>query len=227
MPPYDQAHPSPLFQHHTTSLVFNDPPLHTRVRKLMMGALTRRAIADLEPGLIALVDNLLDAIGARGDGDLIEDFALGHSGRSHRQPAGRTTCGPRARCGAGRWPFWAHWSHGSVQGQLALGNRSVSDFTTYLTGLVAERRKHPGDPEHDVLTRLIQGEEPGERLSEAELLQNCVFILNAGHETTTNLIGNALVCLQEWPLQKADLLSKAELLAHIPTRARGRFDHYN
>jgi cytochrome P450 len=66
---------SPLYEHHTTSLVFNDPPLHTRVRKLIMGALTRRAIAAMEPGLVALVDSLLDAIEARGGGDLIEDFA--------------------------------------------------------------------------------------------------------------------------------------------------------
>ncbi len=66
---------SALFEHHTHSLVFNDPPLHTRVRKLIMGALTRRAIADMEPGLITLVDGLLDAIEARGGGDLIEDFA--------------------------------------------------------------------------------------------------------------------------------------------------------
>jgi cytochrome P450 len=64
---------------------------------------------------------------------------------------------------------------------------------------VSERRRHPGNPEHDVLTRLIQGEAGGEQLSEVELLQNCIFILNAGHETTTNLIGNALVCLQEHP----------------------------
>jgi cytochrome P450 len=57
---------------------------------------------------------------------------------------------------------------------------------------------------------LIQGEASGEQLSEAELLQNCVFILNAGHETTTNLIGNALVLLQEWPQAKNQLLSKLE-----------------
>ena len=56
---------SPLLEHHTTSLVFNDPPLHTRVRKLIMGALTRRAIAEMEPGLILLVESLLDAIEAR------------------------------------------------------------------------------------------------------------------------------------------------------------------
>jgi cytochrome P450 len=92
--------------------------------------------------------------------------------------------------------------------QEELGNRSVSDFLAYLTGLVADRRKHPGDPEHDVLTRLIQGEAAGEQLSEAELLQNCIFILNAGHETTTNLIGNALVALQEWPAQRDALLAQ-------------------
>src|SRR6187402_1021121 len=66
---------SALFEHHTTSLVFNDPPLHTRVRKLIMGALARRAIAGMEPGLVTLVDTLLDAIEAKGGGDLVEDFA--------------------------------------------------------------------------------------------------------------------------------------------------------
>ena len=213
LPPYDPAHPSPLFQHHTTSLVFNDPPLHTRVRKLIMGALTRRAIADMEPGLVKLVDGLLDAIEARGGGDLIEDFASAIP----VEIIGNLLGVPHADRGPLRG--WSLAILGALEPrisaeQLALGNQSVSDFTAYLTGLVNDRRRHPGDPEHDVLTRLIQGEEPGERLSESELLQNCVFILNAGHETTTNLIGNALVCLQEWPLQKADLLSKTRLLTH-------------
>src|SRR5438270_180213 len=85
------------------------------------------------------------------------------------------------------------------------GNQSVAEFLGYLHGLVARRRRQPGDPEHDVLTRLIQGE-GGEQLDEHELLQNCIFILNAGHETTTNLIGNALVALHEWPREKAWLL---------------------
>jgi cytochrome P450 len=97
--------------------------------------------------------------------------------------------------------------------QEALGNRSVSEFTAYLKNLVAHRRARPGDPEHDVLTRLIQGEGAGERLTESELLQNCVFILNAGHETTTNLIGNALVALQEWPDERAALLERMSRLA--------------
>jgi cytochrome P450 len=59
-----------------------------------------------------------------------------------------------------------------------------------------------------VLTRLIQGESAGEQLSESELLHNCIFILNAGHVTTTILIGNALVALQEWPGQRELLVQK-------------------
>jgi cytochrome P450 len=209
---------APLLAHHTTSLVFNDPPLHTRVRKLIMGALTRRAIADMEPGLITLVDGLLDAIQAKGGGDLIEDFASAIP----VEIIGNLLGVPHAERGPLR--DWSLAILGALEPKLtpeqeALGNRSVSEFTTYLQALVADRRKHPGDPEHDVLTRLIQGENKdspaglgaGEQLSESELLQNCVFILNAGHETTTNLIGNALVALQEWPDAKAGLLSKLEL----------------
>jgi cytochrome P450 len=197
---------SPLLAHHTTSLVFNDPPLHTRVRKLIMGALTRRAIADMEPGLVTLVDSLLDRIEDQGGGDLIEDF----SSAIPVEIIGNLLGVPHAERGPLR--AWSLAILGALEPRLspeqeALGNDSVRAFVTYLKDLVALRRKQPGDPEHDVLTRLIQGEEAGEKLSEAELLQNCVFILNAGHETTTNLIGNALVALQEWPDAKAALLS--------------------
>src|SRR6201997_5001130 len=64
-----------LYEHHTTSLVFNDPPIHTRVRRLIMGALSPRAIAEMEPYLVRLVDRLLDGLAARGSFDLINDFA--------------------------------------------------------------------------------------------------------------------------------------------------------
>jgi cytochrome P450 len=204
---------SALFEHHTTSLVFNDPPLHTRVRKLMMGALTRRAISDLEPGLITLVDSLLDKIEAKGGGDLIEDFASAIP----VEIIGNLLGVPHAD----RAPL-RHWSLailGALEPLLtpeqeALGNRSVAEFSDYLRTLIASRRRKPGDPERDVLTRLMGAEQGGEQLTESELLQNCVFILNAGHETTTNLIGNALVALQEFPEARHALLSKQELLAH-------------
>jgi cytochrome P450 len=206
---------SPLFEHHTSSLVFNDPPLHSRVRKLIMGALSRRAIDDLEPGLIFLVDSLLDRIALCGGGDLIEDFASAIP----VEIIGNLLGVPHADRGPLRG--WSLAILGALEpkltaGQEALGNRSVTEFTAYLKDLVAERRKHPGDPQHDVLTRLIQGNgtptlTSGDQLSETELLQNCIFILNAGHETTTNLIGNALVALHEWPGEKSRLLSNIEL----------------
>jgi cytochrome P450 len=203
---------SPLLEHHTTSLVFNDPPLHTRVRKLIMGALTRRAIAEMEPGLVTLVDGLLDRIEGQGGGDLIEDFASAIP----VEIIGNLLGVPYEDRGPLRG--WSLAILGALEPKLtpeqeALGNRSVSEFTAYLKDLVAHRRARPGDPEHDVLTRLIQGESAGERLGESELLQNCVFILNAGHETTTNLIGNALVTLQEWPDEKAALLERMARLA--------------
>src|SRR5712672_4065777 len=66
---------SPLYEHHTTSLIFNDPPLHTRVRRIIAGALTPRAIADMEAPMVALVDGLLDAMAAKGSADLIADLA--------------------------------------------------------------------------------------------------------------------------------------------------------
>ncbi len=206
---------SPLLAHHTTSLVFNDPPRHTRVRKLIMGALTRRAIAEMESGLVSLVDGLLDKIAAQGGGDLIEDFAAAIP----VEVIGNLLDIPHAD----RAPLraWSLAILGALEPKLspeqeARGNQAVSDFGDYLKGLIALRRQHPGNPEHDVLTRLIQGEGSAEQLSEAELLHNCIFILNAGHETTTNLIGNALVALQEWPDQLDRLINrllpKSELL---------------
>src|ERR1700760_4567578 len=64
-----------LYEHHTTSLVFNDPPAHTRVRRLIMGALSPRAIAEMEPDLTALVDRLLDGLAAKGNVEMIGGFA--------------------------------------------------------------------------------------------------------------------------------------------------------
>ncbi|MDP2015734.1 cytochrome P450 [Hydrogenophaga sp.] len=189
---------SALFEHHTTSLVFNDPPLHTRVRRLIMGALTRRAIADMEPGLIALVDQLLDEMDARGGGDLIEDFASAIP----VEIIGNLLDVPHEDRGPLR--AWSLAILGALEptitpAQQALGNQAVTEMLACLRTLVAQRRRQPGDPERDVLTRLIQGEASGEQLSEVELLQNCIFLLNAGHETTTNLIGNGLIALQEHP----------------------------
>ena len=202
---------SPLFEHHTTSLVFNDPPLHTRVRRLIAGALTPRHIAAMEDRLVALVERLLDRMAASHEVDLIESFASAIP----VEIIGNLLGVPNDERGPLRG--WSLAILGALEPVLKpevedLGNRSVREMLVYLEGLVERRRAAPGDPETDVLTRLIQGEEGGERLSAKELLHNCIFLLNAGHETTTNLIGNGLKCLLDWPAEKARLIEEPDLV---------------
>src|ERR1700730_8001172 len=201
----------PLYEHHTTSLVFNDPPLHTRVRKLIAGALTPRAISELEPSLVALVDGLLDRMGAKVDVDLIDDFAAAIPveviGNLLAVP-------PEDREPLREWSLAILGALEPVTGDevLSRGNKAVEEFLGYLELLVANRRRNPGNPDKDVLTRLIQGETNGEKLTVPELLHNCIFLLNAGHETTTNLIGNGLVTLSEHPSEKQRLIADKTLI---------------
>ncbi|WP_439141397.1 cytochrome P450 [Planktotalea sp.] len=206
-PKYGTA--APLYEHHTTSLVFNDPPLHTRVRKIMVGAMTPRALASMEPGLITLVDGLLDELKGQTEVDLIESFA----GAIPIEVIGNLFDIPRDQ----RAPLrdWSLAILGALEPQLtpeqeARGNQAVLDFVDFLREIVKDRRSSPGDPETDVLTRLIQSEEG--RLSPEELYQNCIFILNAGHETTTNLIGNALMLLNTDRDARAKLCAEQDLI---------------
>jgi cytochrome P450 len=202
---------SPLYEHHTTSLVFNDPPLHTRVRSLILGALTPRAIEDMGSGLIVLVDDLLDRLEEKGTADLVSDFAAAIP----VEIIGNLLAIPRAERGALR--DWSLAILGALEPALSAeacerGNRAVREFLGFLDLLVTQRRAQPGDPERDVLTRLIQGTAMGKPLSRGELLHNCIFLLNAGHETTTNLIANALHALTQWPGERARLIAHPELI---------------
>ncbi|MEW5862109.1 MAG: cytochrome P450 [Pseudomonadota bacterium] len=202
---------SPLYEHHTTSLVFNDPPLHTRVRRLIMGALTPRAIARMEADVARLVDALLARMAELGEFDYIAEFAA----KIPVEVIGNLLAVPREQRGPLRG--WSLAILGALEPKptpemLARGNRAVREFLAYLEQLVAERRRRPGDPETDVLTRLIQGEPDGERLSEKELYHQCVFLLNAGHETTTNLLGNGLWLLMTHPGEFARLRADPSLL---------------
>jgi len=196
---------TPLYEHHTTSLVFNDPPLHTRVRRAIVGALSQRHIAAMEPGLAVLVDRLLDGLALRRNVDLIDEYA----GAIPVEIIGNLLGVPHDE----REPLrrWSLAILGALEPVLTperadAGNRAVVEMSAYLRTLIDERRARPRDGSTDVLTRLIEGDADGDRLTETELTHQCIFLLNAGHETTTNLIGNALHALTQWPGQRARLL---------------------
>jgi cytochrome P450 len=202
---------SPLYEHHTTSLVFNDPPLHTRVRRIIMGAVNQKAIARMEPNVARLVDALLAEMAEKREANFIDEFAA----QIPIEVIGNLLDIPRAE----RSPLRG-WSVAILSGlepkltaqMLDAGNRAVTDFIEYLKVLIAERRRKPGDYESDVLTRLIQGERDGEKLTEKELYHQCIFLLNAGHETTTNLIGNGLWALLNNPGELARLRADPALV---------------
>ena len=184
---------TPIYEHHTTSLVFSDPPLHTRVRHILMGALSQRAIARMEAGVSALVGRLLDALEDAPAPDLVEHFAA----QIPVEVIGNLLAVPhefRAPLRGWSLDILSALEPVPTPAMLAAANAAVLAFSELLRGLVAERRRRPGNPEEDVLTRLIQGDTEG-TLGEDELLHNCIFLLNAGHETTSNLIGNGLHAL--------------------------------
>lgn len=202
---------TPLYEHHTTSLVFNDRPLHTRVRKLIASALTPRAINALEPELVQLVGRLLDEMEHKGEADLIEDFAAAIP----IEVIGNMLNVPHSERGPLRG--WSLAILGALEpapseALLAVGNSAVLEFIAYLKDLINDRRRHPMDPSRDILTRLIGEDAQGEVLSETELMHQCIFLLNAGHETTTNLIGNGLVLFCQWRESREALIRNPGLI---------------
>jgi hypothetical protein len=201
----------PLFEHHTTSLVFRDPPDHTRIRKLFAAAFTPRALAALEPRVVTLVDGLLERAAARGGMDLIADYAFALP----VELIGDMLGVPRADR-----PLLRGWSTAILSAlepvttpeRLDAGNRAVEEFKAFLRALVADRRRRAGGDDGEVLGALLAAEDAGDKLTEIELLHQCIFLLNAGHETTTNLIGNGVAALLDHPAELARLRAEPGLI---------------
>jgi cytochrome P450 len=206
-----------LYEHHTTSLVFNDPPYHTRVRRLLAPAFTPRALRALQTRVEALVDRLLDAAAEKGEIDVIADFASAIP----VQLIGDMLGIPQNERGPLR--AWSLAILGALEPvlsrqQFETGVTAVAEFKAYLDKIIVERLKttHP-DPA-EILSKLVEASDyaaptdGGERLSTLELIHNCIFLLNAGHETTTNLIGNAVDLLIHHPDAMRDLRAHPEAI---------------
>lgn len=184
-------------------LVFLDEPRHGRLRSLVLRAFTPRMIAMLEPRIRELSRELLDAALARGEMDLCADYAV---------PLPMMVIAEMMGVPPADRPTFRRWSDAvlelalSVEGSAA-GGQAASAFAAtteemraYLDELLARRRVEPRD---DLLTNLARAEVEGERLSPDELLAFFQLLLVAGSETTTNLLGNAVLSFVEHPAELA------------------------
>ena len=186
-------------------LIFNDPPRHTKLRALIVRAFTPRSIAALEPRVRALSAALLAAVRARGEMDLVADYAGPLPTMVIAEMLG-IPLADRAR--------FMRWSEAIVGlGYAALGGEVAAralaehavarqEIEAYLPPLLDARRRAPAD---DLLSRLVAAELDGERLTGEELLGFFQLLLAAGTETTTNLVSNAAVALFEHPDLRARL----------------------
>jgi cytochrome P450 len=192
--------------------LFMDPPEHTKLRALISRAFTPSTVAGLAPRVRALSAELLDRTIERGQMDLATDFAV---------PLPMMVIAGMIGIPDEDWSRYNRWSEiilklsytrsdGPEAEQAMIDFRAVTaEMNDCLTGMLEERRLAPKD---DLLTRLIEAEVDGERLTQQEILSFFQLLILAGQETTTNLINNAVLCLLEHPDQLQRLKSAPDLL---------------
>jgi cytochrome P450 len=194
----------PALQQLFTSMLTRNPPEHTRLRGLVSSAFTARRVQALRPAIETMVDGLLDEL--EGRTDFVDGFAF----RLPVNVIGELLGVPEAD----RPPFrslvrdWSRVLESIDADALEKADPAATTMREYLAGLVAERRRKPGD---DLLSALVATEEAGDRLTEDELLTTAGLLFAAGFETTTNLLANGLVALLRNPAQLALLQARPEL----------------
>ncbi|MBE3560811.1 MAG: cytochrome P450 [Ktedonobacteraceae bacterium] len=182
----------------SSSLLRMDPPHHRKLRQLVSQAFTPRMVAQMEARIQEITNGLLDQVQHVGEMDVIRDLAV---------PLPITVIAELLGIPAERREEFKQWSDALVSGEgeeteeeqqalMQTVRRTTDSMAAYFTRLFEERRTHPQD---DLVSALLQAEVDGERLSQEELIGFCVLLLVAGNETTTNLIGNTILCLDDNP----------------------------
>jgi cytochrome P450 len=182
--------------------LFLDPPDHTRLRKLVSKAFAPKVVSALQPEISALVDGLLDRVAENGEFEVVEDFAhplpvavicrlLGVPLEDEPQFSRASALLAQALD-----PFVAFT--GAVRDGFEERMQAARWLREYFHGLIEERRSRPGD---DFISGLIAVEESGDQLSHDEIISTCNLLLIAGHETTVNLIGNAILAMLRNPIE--------------------------
>ena len=213
---------APIYEHHANVMVFLDPPDHPRVRGLVAHAFRTRALASWEPKVEQAVDELLSDALVDGEMDLIGDFAYLLPLTVIGQMLGVPT-DDRERFKTWGASVTASLEPNPSQEVIDRANAAVEDFKGYLGELADRRRRKPGD---DLMSILVSAEEDGQALTEVELLHNAAFLLNAGHETTSNLIGSGMDALFRHPDQ-LELLRERPDLVPSAVEEMLRFDSPN
>lgn len=207
----ERAKLADLIRYLNTWVVFKDPPDHTRLRTLLNKVVTPAVMRDLEAGIAELADGLLDRIAARGDGrfECISEFANPLPASVIMDLLGI----PREDMEALRdWsmqlqPFLGNAT--STGDKYETGRAGIVAMADYFRAAAEDRKTRPRG---DVISHFVMLQQTGQ-ISEEELIGSCILFLFAGHETTTNLIGNGVRALLQNPEQKAKLIADPSLVA--------------
>jgi cytochrome P450 len=215
MPPEAREYFRPFFTAVSSWMLMIDPPDHTRLRALVSKAFTPRVVENMQGLIQDLVNNMLAAAKGNGRMDVITDLAnplpatviaelLGLPGTDHQQFKKWSDDIAVALSGIDSGA-----TRDELQALYILAQKSFLALSDYFRERAVELRRHPQD---NLLSALAQAEEQGDRLTEDELFANCVLLMIAGHETTTNLIGNGILALLQNPSQRELLTSNPELI---------------
>jgi cytochrome P450 len=205
-PRFDAATALGLHRRHW--VIFQSGEAHTRLRKLIMKVFTPRAVRALAPRIESLVDELLAPALERGAMEVISDLAYPLPATVICELLGI----PAADRERNR--LWAAVTAQTIDpmctdAQITAAEAAMHEWDAYIRELLAERRRNPG---HALLDAMLAVEDDGTSLTEDEVAANATFLFLAGHETTTNLIGNGLYALLRQPDQLAKLRAEPGLV---------------
>jgi cytochrome P450 len=197
-----------LIARRRNNMLFRDPPDHTRLRGLVSQAFTPRTVERLRPHIGEIAEHLLDEVKARGQMDLIADFAF---------PLPIIVIAELLGVPPEERDRFKAWSNQLIVGLSPLAQKedfiqigkAIGELDDYLGGVIEERRRAP---RQDLISELIQAQEAGDQLSQDEMVATCRLLLTAGHETTVNLIGNGTLALLRHPEELARLKQDPGLL---------------
>jgi cytochrome P450 len=210
MPPGKDEKTQAVRRFFTDWMLFSDPPEHTRLRKLVSRAFVPRSIAMLESFAHQVVDEALDRVKGQDQIDVIGDFGF---------PVPSRVIAHMLGVAPDRVHDFEQWSHdilrtpslvGDQDENLTITYQGMRNLEGYFLELIAQRRAVPTD---DLLGLMVQASEDGTVLSDHELMAHCALLLIGGHETTTNLIGNATLALLRNPGELTRLRAQPDLAA--------------